>query len=204
MTSKHFVFACVIGFAAIGCASSDGGDGSGSSTGSDTSSGSGSGDSGCSAMCSHLYSDCGFALEDGSGGFVSETTCVATCTTSFSADQIGCLSTAACTTTDLNTCISGATPDNGGYMDACMCTSDPGADPLYGTFCSGTDDGCQGVGLSGELGCLAKRSTGAGTCTYPCSSADIGYQGACPTGYLCEPGPYLDASDQNWPVCLPN
>jgi hypothetical protein len=171
-------------------------------SGSDTGSGA---PSACTAMCSHVYQTCQFTFGDGNGGELSEPDCVANCAAWLSASEVACLRAAACTEDGLNGCFGNSTlpADTGAYSAACTCTAEPSANGLYGTFCSGTEDGCMGIGLSGELGCFAQRSSGAGTCTYRCSRNDIGYRGECPAGYLCQPGEYLDATDQNWPVCDP-
>jgi hypothetical protein len=160
-------------------------------------------------MCAHIYQDCDYTLVDEAGGPVDQSLCEAECSSLFSTTEITCLDAATCSDTGFSCCWAGAPPpppptDNGSFGASCQCTATPTAGVQAGILCSGTEDGCAGVGFSGDLSCMAQRQTGSGTCTFRCTASQYGTQGSCPSGYTCFTSQYTDSSGAYFPVCFQN
>ncbi len=97
---------------------------------------------------------------------------------------------------------AGGSTDNSGEGGSCSCDeTNPSQDVNLAKSCSGTEDGCQGFGGSGQLRCLHQIQSGVGICHYFCSQSELGTQGSCPSGYTCSSSHLQDIAGNNWSVC---
>jgi len=100
---------------------------------------------------------------------------------------------------------AGGSTDNGGEGDRCTCSgTDSSQDQTLGKACSGTEDGCEGFGGSGQLRCLMQVQSGIGICEYFCSASEAGMRGSCPGGYTCGASHLVDVTGDNWSICIRN
>lgn len=183
----------------------------GSPSSSSSSSGGGSsvlaGDA-CNTRCVAKAEQCGGvpATQENPNG--TEGFCADLCATDLTDEQMTCLEGKSCSelasgslaslcprssSSSSSSSSSGGT-DKKKKGDACTC--EKGTDETAYKTCTGNASACYDL----DLDCLAKVSTGQGTCVVTCSSDDDGQK--CPSGGTCQSSGKPSITGDPWYVCL--